>query len=388
MITLALDRTPAGLAAARLEDGRLEALAFEDDLVDAVFRGRVVRVDRGLQAAFVDIGEAEPAWLGAREARFARGEAASLTIDRLVHEGEAILVQVTREGQAGKGPRVTTDLAFPGLFLVHRPFDPAIGASRRLHGAARERALARGRELLGQGFTLRAASVRVDDAALLAEAAALRDRLEASRRPTTPPVRVDDEPPIARLLVRMLDAEPGRIVVPAAAFPAVRAFLAERLPALVDRLERAADAFETTGVADQIADALSPEVPLPGGGRLVIEPTTALVAIDVDGPDALAAGLEAAREIPRQLRLRELAGLVVIDFPAVPAATRARVMRELRRALARDAEPVRMVPMSPLGLVELGRRRRRRSLAERFGRPLGGCGDRGREPVGTWMSPS
>ena len=202
--------------------------------------------------------------------------------------------------------------------------------------------------------------------------------IEAAARAATPPARihaVDD--PLHRLLLERIAPDLERIVVgDQALLVRARAWLAEWQPALAERLVSVADPFEATGAAEQLEQALQPSVPLAGGGSLIIQPTAAFTAIDVNGGGrrALEANLAAAREIARQLRLRRIGGTAVVDFIDLPArAARARVLAALRDALADDPAPVQAFSMSRFGLVEISRKRTGPSLAELLGRPCPTC---------------
>lgn len=376
--SLVLERRGALLLAARLEDGRLIELHAESDqrdrIVDRLLLARVVRVEPRIQAAFLDIGDGRSAFLNAKDARFLPGVGASAPIERAVREGESLVVQGIREAQGDKGARVTADLRLVGLRVVLRPRSEAVEVSGHLNKRARAALLERGRALFpAGGVLLRRAAAAADDDALRREADALRARwagLEARARRARPgPLEVEGDDPLSRLLRTVLGNPVDEL---AAAEPdllaGVRRFVEAHLPdgPAVRALPGATSAFEGSGVAEQLATALAREVPLERGGRLLIEPTAALTAIDVDGgaEHALAVNLEAAGEIARQIRLRNLGGIVVIDFIGMAQRSdRQRVVGALRRALSRDPFPVQVHDTSPLGLVELGRPRRGATLA-------------------------
>jgi Rne/Rng family ribonuclease len=397
---LVIERSPFGLKAALLEDGRL----LEVDLLDEprddprgdVVLGRVRRVDPDLGAAFVDCGLTADAWLGARDARFITGAARAAPIERMLHEGQGVLLQVRQGPIAGKAPRVTGDVALVGVHLVLRPRRREVALSARLErtpAAAAQQARAAALFPEG-GVTLRRSAPLASDAELLAELARLRAQwaaVEVAARAATPPARihaVDD--PLHRLLLERIAPDLERIVVGDQALLArARAWLAEWQPALAERLVSVADPFEATGAAEQLEQALQPSVPLDGGGSLIIQPTAAFTAIDVNGGGrrALEANLTAAREIARQLRLRRLGGTAVVDFIDLPArAARARVLVALRDALARDPLPVQAFSMSRFGLVEISRKRTGPSLAELLGRPCPTCDGAGAVPALRWRA--
>lgn len=379
---LVLERRGAGLLAARLEDDRLIEVHAESDrrerIVDRLLLGRVVRVEPKLQAAFLDIGEGPSGFLNAKDARFLPGVGPSTPIERAVREGERLIVQGLRDATSEKGPRVTADLRLIGLYLVLRPRSETVEASARLGKRAQALLLERGCRLFPNGgVLLRRAAIGADDAALVQEATELGARwaeLEARARHARPgPLDIAGDDPLSRLLRTVLGNPVDAIAAtdPDLVAGARHFAVSHGLAALeVSALRGPAPAFESTGVAEQIATALSREVPLDGGGRLLIEPTAALTAIDVDGgaERALDVNLEAAAEIARQLRLRNLGGIIVVDFIGMAQRRdRQRVVDALRRAVAQDPFPVQVHDTSPLGLVEIGRPRRGASLAALLG---------------------
>ncbi len=222
-------------------------------------------------------------------------------------------------------------------------------------------------------------------AELAAEAARLRDlwhAIEAAARTAQPPARLHGpRDPVAGLLAEQLGFDPERILVadPATLLRA-RNYLAEWRPSLLERLELLPAAFAASGAEEQLAAALEPVVPLAGGGAIIIQPTAALTAIDVDGGGrrALEVDLAAAGEIARQLRLRQIGGTIAIDFVDLAAkADRARLLQTLRAALASDPAPAEVLPMSPLGIVQVSRRRLGPALAEQLGRNCPTCAGAG-----------
>ena len=323
---LLVSALPGEARAAWLEGEALADLVIQRDdrpgLLGNLYLGRIAKVDKGLNAAFVELGLARGGFLPLDEAP----EGAS--------EGETVAVKVLREGAAGKGPRLTARLKDP-------PPDLAARVS-----AARAPALL----------------LRGDDP--------LERVLAARQRPEE--IVTDDEAVFARL----------------------KGALGADLPAEVLRLDLdPVPLFERAGIEAEIEALLHPAVALPSGGSLLVEPVTTLTAIDVntgrhDGragseAAALAVNLEAAGEIARQLRLRALSGLIVIDFLALKQVeVRREVVAALRRHLKRDPEAGRVQPMAPSGLVETTRRRSRPPLHEMLTAPCGlGGGGRVRDPV-------
>jgi Rne/Rng family ribonuclease len=397
---LVIERLPCGLQAGLLEDGRLvEVDLLDEPLADpqgAIVLGRVRRVDRDLGAAFVDCGLGADAYLGARDARLVAGAGRDQPIERMLFEGQGVLVQVRERPAPGKAPRVSGDIALVGVHLVLRPRRRNLALSARLERtavAAEQRA--RGRALFPDGgVTLRRAAEMASDAELMAELARLRaqwTKIETAAAAATPPARihgVDD--PLHRLMIERSAPDLERIVV---GDPALlvrgRTWLGQWQPGLVERLVSAADPFEATGAAEQLEQALQPSVPVAGGGSLIIQPTAALTAIDVNGGGrrALEANLAASAEIARQLRLRRIGGTVVVDFIDLPAgAARARVLDVLRDAVAADPAPVQVFGMSRFGLVEISRKRVGPSLAELLNRPCPVCAGAGTLPALRWRA--
>jgi ribonuclease G len=382
---LLLSVSPGEVRGALLDDDMVVELMVErpdaGDGPGAIYLGRVTAVADSLNAAFVDIGGGAAAFLPASAAAASPGKRA---ITSLVHEGEALLVQVTRPAGADKGPKATRRLTLAGHRLVLLPSEPGVTAGRRLADPAeRARLIALVEKLAepDEGFILRSAASGADAAALAAEAEGLRARwraiAEAAQR-ERPPALLDAEPgPVERILRDHLPAAAARIVLDGrTGLPASRAWCRRFRPELADSIEVAGGAlFEERGVEAALDGALAAEVALPSGGSLTIEPTRALTAIDVDtgahaptGGQAralLATNLEAARAVARQLRLRNIGGLVAVDFVHMrDAAHRRQVAAALRQAVAADPMAVEVGEVTRFGLVELTRRRERPSLAE------------------------
>ncbi len=314
-----------------------------------VVLGRVLSVNRRLDAAFVEIGDSQPGFLGA---------------PRRLSEGDPVLVQVTAAARGAKGASLTAAPSLAGRWLVFTPFRPGLNLSRRVTDEAERTRLATalGRErAAGEGVVVRTEAAGVSDHDLLGELRILRQRwqtIAASAAQTVPPAALYRTPAVARLLADAPSVE--RIVVDDPA-------KLTELRAVFSIVEVRRDAFERSGAAEALEAALEPRVPLPGGGALIIEQTAAVTVIDVDsgGGSALDANLAAVPEIARQLRLRGLAGHILVDvIPLGDRRTLGRLVEELRKAVAGDPTPTRVIGATPLGLVEMTRDRRRPSLAE------------------------
>lgn len=392
---LILEATPFGARAAILVDGRLSEVRFADreapDIRGQIFLGRVKRVDATLDAAFVDCGVGQDAYLTGRDARWLGEHERGTPIDRQLTEGQTVLVQGKRAASDDKGARVTADLQLTGIYLVLRPRRGRIELSGRLvnsKGAEALRARA-GKLFPNGGVTLRSAAADASDEVLQAE----YERLQASwheinqtaekRRP--PACLFQREDPVERLLHDILTPRIRQVILgDQATLARARTYLETWLPDLAKRLTCTPKAFEASGVEEQLEQALAPEVELPGGGNLLIEPTAALTAIDVNGGGrpAKEVNLAAVSVLARTLRLRRIGGTIVVDF--VDLANR-RERDELHNALeaafADDPAAIQLFPMTPLGVVMISRERLGPSLAERMQRPCPTCGGHGRLPT-------
>lgn len=402
---LLIEAGPVETRIALIEDGRLAQLDFADpdeagSVLGTVWLGRVTRVLPAIQAAFVDIGLARAGFLAAADARGLKpGET---RIERLVHEGQAVPVQATKEPIGDKGVKLTAAIALPGRYLVLTPARPGLSVSRRI-GDAAERARLEGAlaPLLGDdGGILRTAAEGADAALLAADVARLKAvAADIARRRAAAKAPAElwrDADPVLRALRDLAGPRVGRIRIDGAeTFAQARAWADAAAPELGSRLERfegPGALFDQREVEADIARALMLRLDLPSGGTIHFGTTAALTAIDVDtgrqtgGRDfartALATNREAAREIARQIRLRGIGGLIVIDFVhADQPGLQAEVVAELRAALARDPAPLRVLPMSELGLVEMTRRRTGESLESRLTENCDTCDGRGRRPT-------
>jgi Rne/Rng family ribonuclease len=389
----------AGVLGCLMEEGRLMDVAIEDGdggFRERLFLGRVRAVEPALDAAFIDLGGGEQALLPGRDARFATGAHRGTPIAQQLCEGDAVLVQGRREASGGKGPRVSADLALGGSLLVLRPRRADIGLSARLSATPEGPAeRARAEALFAEGgILLRSAARGASDEALLDEAGRLRAlwrEIEARAGRSRAPACVHEPPPpIERLLTALAHPRLDRIAVcDHGAFLRARHHLERSAPLLKERLELAPNALFASGAGEQLEEALARAVPLAGGGRLIIEATAALIAIDVDGGGraALEIDLEAAGEIARQARLRHLGGTIVVDFVDLPSRRdQARLHTALRHAFEADPLPVDISPMNASGLIVIGRRRAGATLAEQLGRPCPACGGEGRLRSLAWQS--
>ncbi len=394
-VRIVLEDTGFGVRGAVLADDRLIEVRDSDRddpaVTEALFTARVTAVDAKLNAAFLDCGLPRPALLVAKDARAVAGQSARLPIRQLVHEGDRLIVQGVREAAGDKGARVTSDVKLFGFALVYSPVgevaEPQQQPGRRQAEALRQRA----GELFPDGrFALRRHAAELPDAALRAEADELTQRwrrLSSGARSAKPGRLPEPESALQRLLRGLIDMGSATVEV------ADRALLLEverliaaspTLPPLeLVRLDPDEPAFAQTEVDQALEIALSREVPLPGGGRILIEPTAAFVAIDVDGGGRapLDVDLAAAAEIARQVRLRNLGGTIIVDFVDLPSRPeRQRLEEALRKAFKQDPAPLEIHQMSSLGIVPLSRARRGQPLAARFLGECACCGGSGFAP--------
>ncbi|MCR6631433.1 MAG: ribonuclease E/G [Magnetospirillum sp.] len=337
---------------ALVREGRLADLVLvrPELLAGAVVLGRVVEVAPKLGAVFVDIGQDKPGYLQAK----------GLT------QGASVLVQVKADAQGGKGASLTVEVSLSGRCLAYAPFRPGLVVSRKLSEDKRERLLGRLEPLVAEdeGVAVRTHATTAGEGELEAELADLRGRwqaIQAAAAQAQPPAVLWRPDPLLRLLAD----NPGvtRVLVddPSLLNPAKACFAGPV------ELHRGPPLFDLHDVEDAIAAALDPVVPLPCGGRVTIEPTAALTAIDVDsgGASAAEANTQAVGVIARQLRLRNVAGQIVVDFVSGGGkGALFKLVSALKQAVARDPVATHVIGLTPLGLVEITRERKGPSLAE------------------------
>lgn len=407
------------------ENGSLRELRVEEPEEEApvgqIVKGRVVRILPGIQSVFVDIGlerhaylygsdlllpgegrEVEPAsgWMkeGVRE-RLRRTAPPETPVQDRLREGREILVQVEREGLRSKGPRVTCYVTLPGRYLVYLPQVAGRGISRRIAGELERARLERildGLPVPSGGFIVRTAAEGAAESLLRADAELLveswemiLERFDSSRAPAT--LHRDLELGLRALRDSGLELEAAYLDDPDLHGRATK--LLETLdPALAARLRLHAGPeplFDRYGLSEEIRRAESPRVWLRSGGYLVIEETEALVSIDVNTgkflgkrlhqETVLKTNLEAAEEVARQLRLRDLGGIVVVDFIDMESADhRRKVQSSLEEALRGDRARTKALGLSELSLAQLTRKRSRRGTRARLTAPCPLCGGRGR----------
>lgn len=367
--------------------------------VGSVHLGRITRIVPAMNAAFVELGLERAGFLPLP---------APMDGESPLHAGAAVIVQVAKDAQGGKGAALAYNIAMPGRYLVYAPRQPGISVSRRIAGDAERARLEAAMAAIakpGEGYILRTAAEGASEAALAGDAEELRAAWAEIKRGAaraTPPARLWGElDPLARVIRDRGHPGIARIVADNdAALDGARREIGRSLPALAGALDAYRDPIpllDRFGIMPDIDAALTARVGLPSGGFLYIEPTQALVAVDVNsgrhnadsssGPNRqpqtiLAVNLEAAREIAQQIRLRNLSGLIVIDFVHMTLQDdRNRVIDALRAALAEDPTYARIGGFSPLGLVEIARKRGRPPLHELLTAACALCDGRGRSDL-------
>jgi ribonuclease G len=387
-----------------LEDRRLVELYVERpkrSVVGNVYLGKVRDVLPGMQAAFIYIGLEKNAFLYVDEVVSPEGVAGAprRDIQSLLRPGQQLMVQVLKDPMGTKGARVPTEITLPGRFLVLMPFSPFVGVSRKISDEERERltSIVEPHVPEGVGVIVRTAAVGATDKDLEGDLdflLRLWRRVQHQGREGLAPEVVYTEMDVALRLVRDAFGEEFRrlVIDDKRVYEKVTSFLRKTAPKLSKRVqlhkERRA-LFESYGLQDDIDAAVLRVVPLPSGGHITIDRTEALTAIDVNtgsyvGRKSLEdtvvrTNLEAATEVVRQLRLRDIGGIIVIDFIDMESAVnRQLVMSRLAAALERDRTKTRVSEMSRLGLVELTRKNVTDGLYGVLTEPCPTCNGEGR----------
>ena len=363
-------------AGGRLEEFRQDRVTSAT-LVGNLYLGRVVNLETGIGAAFVDIGVGRNAFLHVSDCP---GAADGARIEDHAARGQTVLVQVTRDSIGAKGPVLTTAVSLPGRFVVLLPSAEAGGVSRRINpseGKTKLRAIAQQLEKeLGAGLILRTAAADAEEAEVMRDARrmmqlwrGIEERAHTQRAPARLHAETDL---VAKALRDLVDPEVDAIVVDTPeALERAREIIAAIQPGLAGRLrlhDSAVPLFHAETIETGIDRLHARRVALPGGGSIVFDSTEALVAVDVNSgrtrtdegleETALATNLEAAEEIARQLRLRDLGGVVVVDFIDMRGALHVQeVDRRFRRELRADRSHIRTGRLGPFGIFVLTRQR-------------------------------
>ncbi len=410
-----LERT-MGFEADRWRSRAAAAAGGRRSLMGDIILGRVQRVIPAMQAAFVNIGLDRAGFLAAREARPRAAifrddpytdEDRQLRIGDFVREGEDILVQVVKDPIGEKGARLSSNVTLAGRLLILAPNSPGVALSRRIEDEAERARLTeivgpfandKSGELISEaGYILRTAALAAGAAELREDAARLSAvwREIAARRATaeSPQTLFTDLGPVERALRDEVDGTVDRVLIDDRdAAAEARAYADRAMPFLANRIEfhqSRVPLFEAFGIEDEIAQLVEPRVALPSGGWITIEATEALTAIDVNSGSyvqgsgleetSLKVNLEAAEMIGRQLGLRGVGGLIVIDFIHLDSPSNiSRVLGALEQASSKGRIPIQILGMSEFGLVEMTRKRIRDPLVARLTENCRRCDGHGR----------
>jgi ribonuclease E len=388
-----------------LEDGVLVehyvTRGSSGSLVGNVYLGRVQNVLPSMEAAFVDIGRGRNAVLYAGEVNWdvAGMEGQPKRIEFALKSGDPVLVQVTKDPVGQKGARLTSQVSLPGRFLVYVPDGSMTGISRKLPDTERSRLKGILKRVMPEnaGVIVRTASEGAPEDALEQDIARLQaqwDDISAKVKSASPPTLLYGEPDLATKVVRdIFNEDVASLVVSGdTAWQTVSEYVTSVAPDLAERLHRhvgTSDVFALHRVDEQLAKALDRKVYLPSGGSLVIDRTEAMTVVDVNTGKFTGQGgnleqtvtrnnLEAAEEIVRQLRLRDIGGIIVVDFiDMVLESNRDLVLRRLVECLGRDRTKHQVAEVTSLGLVQMTRKRISSGLIESFSTQCEVCGGRG-----------
>jgi ribonuclease G len=407
----------AQMRIAILENGRLTELFVEhpdkERMVGDIYLGKVVNVVKGMNAAFVDIGHDQDAFLHFSDiGDFLADYKSFIDIDGsrnhvkgkserpVPKEGQELLVQIIKEPIQRKGARVSTELSFPGRFLVLVPNSDIIGVSKKISSFKEKKKLKTiSREIKPEGFGLivRTVAEYKDEATLRADMESLLKKwkkLEKKLKNVSPPALIYKDAGMASSVIRdLFTSDVDRVLIDSKKlYGEIAAYLDDVAPSLANRVEyfrSPKPIFDVFGIEAEIEKSLSRKIWMPSGGYIIIDHTEALVAIDVNSgkyiggrePEeaTLKVNLEAAREVARQLRLRDIGGLIVIDFiDMLEAGNKRRLHEEFRRELRKDRAQSSITPISEFGLIEMTRERVRPSLLYAFSEPCPTCEGLGR----------
>ena len=372
--------------------------------VGNVYLGKVQNVLPSMEAAFVDIGKGRNAVLYAGEVNW---DAAGLAdnqerkIEKVLKTGQSVLVQVTKDPIGQKGARLTSQISLPGRYLVYVPGGGMSGISRRLADTERSRLkeILKGLITDEEGVIVRTAAEGASDEELTRDVIRLKAqwddiKAKSENTSTSAPSLLYGEPDLTVRVIRDIFNEDFRklTVQGSDAWDDINNYLGHIAPELLTKIEKYSqgnDLFAENRIDEQLAKALDRKVYLPSGGSLVIDRTEAMVVIDVNTGKFIGKGgnleetvtknnLEAAEEIARQLRLRDLGGIIVIDFiDMILESNREQVLRRLVECLGRDRTKHQVAEVTSLGLVQMTRKRVGQGLIEAFSTTCDSCGGRG-----------
>ena len=405
-IEFLINFTPQETRVAVVEQGVVQELHVERTasrgIVGNIYLGKVVRVLPGMQSAFIDIGLERTAFLHVADIWSDRQTGGTARpIERILVEGQSLTVQVLKDPIGTKGARLSTQVSIAGRLLVYLPQEKHIGISQRIEDESEREAL---RERLTRlvpddeagGFIVRTMAESASDDELGADIAYLRKLWSEIRSSATgrfPPSLLYEDLGLGQRVLRdLVDGDTARILVDSREnFQKLVAFASEYSPKVLPLLEHYSGErplFDLHNIEDEIQKALARRVNLKSGGYLIMDQTEAMTTVDVNTGGFVGArnfddtifktNLEAAQSIARQLRLRNLGGIIIVDFIDMENTEhRDMVLEEFRKALARDHTKMSVNGFTALGLVEMTRKRTRESLAHLLCETCPTCGGRG-----------
>ncbi|MFA5576527.1 MAG: Rne/Rng family ribonuclease [Tissierellaceae bacterium] len=387
-----------------VEDNRLVEFHLDkiekEKLIGNIYRGRVINVLQGMEAAFIDIGEDKNTYLNVKDAlpKDLLHSNERYKISELLKPGQEIIVQVKKEPYGNKGAKVTTHIEIPGRYLVFTPFSKKVNISRKIESQERIRELKKlGHEIVKdeQGIIFRTASELAEDSLLAREYEILHSiysKIEREKNFLPCPKLLYREPTLGYQILRdTFNKATEKILVNSKEVYEDLIEMEEFFPFKFSQSLEYRKDFSIRydlGILEDIRHALEKKVPLPSGGYIVIDETEALVAIDVNtgkyvgskslGDTVLKTNLEAAQEIAKQIRLRDIGGIIIIDFIDMKKNDHIEtVLTALDQHLKKDRIKVNIVDITKLGLVELTRKKIRRPLTTEFYRKCPHCSGKG-----------
>ena len=406
-----------------LEDGALVEIYAErpenERMVGDIYKGKIENVVEGIQAAFVNVGLKQNGFLPFAEVG---GEYSALSEtvkdevkkgrrrphkkhrERKVNlkQGQYILVQVTKEPIGTKGTRLTSAISLPGRFLVLVPFDNKIGVSQKIVDVKerrRLRMLAKSLQPKGFGLIIRTVAVGKDVQTIRSDLDSLFKtwkKIEDKYKTHKAPALMHKDMGMASSVIRdLFSPDIDRLVVDSRKhYGRIKKYLKDVAPGLLPKLEffkKRAPLFDELHIEEEIEKSLSRKIWMKGGGYIIFDQTEAMVVVDVNSgrsvgekdheKNALKTDLEAARTIARQLRLRDIGGIIVIDFiDLIKEENRRKVLSELKKQLKKDRAAFDILPMSDFGIIQLTRERVRPSLLYQYSDPCPRCSGLGRTP--------
>ena len=401
IVRTSADRIQIGVLEDKVLVEHYVARSSENSLIGNVYLGRVQNVLPSMEAAFVDIGRGRNAVLYSGEVDWSEfeGSSSARRIENVLKPGDQVLVQVTKDPVGHKGARLTSQISLPGRFLVYVPGGAMNGISRKLPDTERARLKKILKEVLpsGAGVIVRTAAEGATEEQVTGDVQRLTRQWDSIQRRVAKgggPVLLHSEPDMLIKIVRdVFNEDFHKLIIQGdETYAVIEDYLAQVAPELMERVERydaGRDIFDEYRISEQIAKALDRKVWLPSGGSLVIDRTEAMTVVDVNTGKFVGSGgnleetvtknnLEAAEEIVRQLRLRDIGGIIVIDFiDMVLESNRDLVLRRLVECLSRDRTKHQVAEVTSLGLVQMTRKKLGLGLLESFSEPCETCAGRG-----------